>query len=139
MLAVCLLQQLENPNDQAALDALSLDARWQHALGLTPEDAYLSRRSLVEFRRRLVTHDPDAGFGHKGLGYHVRLAETCHNDSSELLTDYEVLTAANTDGGHALPVIERLAAHNRPAEVLYADGGYPTPAQLVAARHCCQW
>lgn len=323
MLAVCLLQHLENLNDQAALDALSFDARWQYALGVTPEDAYLSRRSLVEFRRRLVAcdpdgtlsravfdrvcqaglqqlelstahqrldsthitsdirvrgrlslaretlrvflrslekssyeqidaeirawhgddtrdwegevtgpeakaslqklgvwvrqlvdqfasdeavretepyqllvrllrehaealsqsvehdeqnddepptaslgnagnrrkaqrkkrskkrkkktgkagkarywtpHDPDASFGHKGLGYHVHVAETCRNNSTELLTDYDVVTAADSDVGRALAVIERLAEHDRRADALYADGGYPTPDHLVEAR-----
>src|SRR5690606_28334021 len=24
-------------------------------------------------------HDPDASFGHKGLGYHVHITETCRN------------------------------------------------------------
>ena len=59
LLGVSLLQQVQNMNDQQALDALSFDRRWQHALDVTDDDAYLSRRSLVEFRRRLVLHDVD--------------------------------------------------------------------------------
>ncbi|MDD9946784.1 MAG: transposase, partial [Myxococcales bacterium] len=59
LLGVCLLQQLQDHSDQQALDALSFDVRWQHALDVAGEDAYLSRRSLVEFRRRLVERDPD--------------------------------------------------------------------------------
>ena len=58
LLGVCLLQQLQNHSDQEALDALSFDARWQHALDIAGDEAYLSRRSLVEFRRRLVEKDP---------------------------------------------------------------------------------
>lgn len=321
MLGVCLLQQLEDLDDQAALDALSFDVRWQYALGLTSEDAYLSRRSLVDFRGRLVAHDPDgerievvfdrvcqaglerlklstahqrldstliasnirsrgrlsltretirvflrglddgayqqvsneirawherddegweqdcsgtegegrlhrlggwvrelvdqfathetvrecepyqllvrllrehagalgqsfeeeepddtdeppsatasgnarnrrkarrrtkaakskggkarfwsphdpdASFGHKGLGYHVHITETCRNTSTELLTDYDVVTAADSDVGRAMPVIERLRKRNLAADTLYADGGYPTPANLVEARN----
>lgn len=324
LLAVSFLQQLEDLDDQRALDALSFDLRWHHALALTAEDAYLSRRSLVEFRRRLVIgdpegaltrevfdrvcaaglknlklsaahqrldstlissdirsrgrlslaretlrvflrglgdskralvseaigswydgedgwehetsgkeakdrlaevgtwarelveqfaddedvrdsqpyqllvrlitehasalgqtqsdnddeqdddddepvaasqrattesgrrkrkkrkkrkkhkkqgkarywspHDPDASFGHKGLGYHVHITETCRNNSTELLTDYEVVTAAENDVGKAMPVIERLHERGIGARKLYADGGYPTAEHLIAAR-----
>jgi len=59
MLGLSLLQEFYNLDDQKALDCLSFDIRWQHALGLTPEDAYLSRRSLVDFRGRLVEIDPE--------------------------------------------------------------------------------
>jgi hypothetical protein len=321
LLGVCLLQQVQNLNDQQALDALSFDRRWQHALDIVEEDAYLSRRSLVEFRRRLVQHDvdgallravfdricatgverlglntteqrldstlvvsnirrhgrlslaretlrvfvrsldpacrkrlpaeladwcafesdhweptesaeqaavavrevgvwvragletfandstvtgtepyqllqrlatehaqalglsrpesadesddeppsdaltktaeqrtkrqlrnkrksrakvararywsphdPDASFGHKGLGYHVHITETCRNDSTELLTSYEVLPAAQSDIGQALPALQRLERSGVKPEVLYADAGYPTSADLLAAR-----
>ena len=59
MLGLCLLQEFNNLSDQAALDAFGFDVRWQFALDVTPEKAYLSRRSLVEFRSRLVQHDPE--------------------------------------------------------------------------------
>lgn len=58
LLGIVLLQELQNLSDQAALDAYSFDVRWQHALDVT-EEAYLSRRSLVEFRRRLVEQDDE--------------------------------------------------------------------------------
>jgi hypothetical protein len=35
------------------------DIRWRYALDVCDEDDYLSRRSLVEFRRRLVANDPE--------------------------------------------------------------------------------
>jgi len=324
LLGVCLLQHQSGLSDQEALDALSFDARWQHALSLTAEDAYLSRRSLVEFRRRLVqhdpegqlvrevfdriavagiqqlglsvseqrldstlissnlrtrgrlgvaretlkhfvrslseqdrkllpeavlawfeakregwdyeesaeqapqrlaemgawvtvvldlfrerpdvcetepyqllqrlsqehvealglgaragkvakesndpdddapsdgpsdesdagkthgkkrrksrprtqgvrywsVHDPDASFSHKGCGYHVQVAETCRNkDTTELLTDYQVHTAAQGDVGQATKTLERLEKRALTPSTLYADAGYPTPAELVA-------
>lgn len=58
MLGICVLQEMLALDDQSALDSLAFDVRWQHALGLEPEEAYLSRRSLVEFRSRLTSHDP---------------------------------------------------------------------------------
>lgn len=58
LLGVLLLQHLDDLDDQQALDTLSFDVRWQYALSLTSEDAYISRRSLVDFRRRLVEKDP---------------------------------------------------------------------------------
>ena len=58
MMGLCILQEMHNMDDQTALDSLSFDLRWQHALGLEPEKAYLSRRSLVDFRGRLVSVDP---------------------------------------------------------------------------------
>lgn len=59
MLGVCLLQEMRDLDDQSALDSLAFDMRWQHALGLSAAEAYLSRRSLVDFRSRLVTLDPE--------------------------------------------------------------------------------
>jgi hypothetical protein len=59
MLGICVLQEMLDLDDQRALDSLAFDTRWQHALGVTPEDSYLSRRSLVDFRSRLVSHDAE--------------------------------------------------------------------------------
>ncbi|MEZ4268678.1 MAG: transposase [Myxococcota bacterium] len=59
MLGVLLLAEMLDLDDQAALDSLTFDLRWQHALELGLDDAYLSRRSLVEFRGRLVRRDPE--------------------------------------------------------------------------------
>jgi hypothetical protein len=58
MLGLCLLQELYNYADQEALDAFGFDIRWQYALDVTGDEAYLSRRSLVEFHSRLVEVDP---------------------------------------------------------------------------------
>jgi hypothetical protein len=59
MLGLCLLQELNSLSDQQALDAFGFDIRWRYALDVDDQDAYLSRRSLVEFRRRLAIKDPD--------------------------------------------------------------------------------
>jgi len=60
MLGLCILRELTNQgSDQEVVDSLAFDARFQHALGLTAGDAYLSRRSLVEFRSRLSKYDPE--------------------------------------------------------------------------------
>jgi hypothetical protein len=59
VLGLCLLQELNNLSDQQALDTFSFDIRWRYALDVSDEEDYLSRRSLVEFRRRLAAKDPE--------------------------------------------------------------------------------
>ena len=59
LLGLCLLQELNDLGDQQALDAFSFDIRWRYALDVSDDEDYLSRRSLVEFRRRLAAKDPD--------------------------------------------------------------------------------
>ncbi len=59
MLGLCLLQELNSLSDQQALDTFGFDIRWRYALDVSDADAYLSRRSLVEFRRRLAVQDPE--------------------------------------------------------------------------------
>ncbi len=73
-LGICLLQEMFDLSDQHALDALSFDARWQFALGLEPGESYLSRRSLVDFRSRLVRLDPEMQLLHR-LFEHLRDAQ----------------------------------------------------------------
>ena len=59
LLGLCLLQESNNMSDQEALDEFSFDIRWRYALDINEDDDYLSRRSLVEFRRRLAAKDPE--------------------------------------------------------------------------------
>jgi hypothetical protein len=59
MLGLCLLQKLYTLSDQQGLDSVGFDIRWRYALDAGDEDGYLSRLSLVEFRRRLAAKDPD--------------------------------------------------------------------------------
>jgi hypothetical protein len=58
MLGLCLLQELYSMSDKQALDSFGFDIRWHYALDAGDDDAYISRRSLVEFRRRLAACDP---------------------------------------------------------------------------------
>jgi hypothetical protein len=105
------------------------------ASSLETPDAPKGRKSRVISRqaRYWSTSDPDASCGHKGLGYHAHFTETCRNESTELLTDYAVLTAAQPDIGQAMPILQRLAERGLRPQVLYADGGYPTPNDLMVA------
>ena len=59
VLGLCLLQELNSLSDQQALDTFSFDIRWRYALDISDDEDYLSRRSLVEFRRRLAAKDPE--------------------------------------------------------------------------------
>ena len=59
LLGLNILQQLEDLTDQQAVDALAFDLRFQHALGVTSDEAYVSRRSYVAFRARLAQGDPE--------------------------------------------------------------------------------
>jgi len=59
LLGLCLLQESNNMSDQEALDEFSFDIRWRYALDINEDDDYLSRLSLVEFRRRLAAKDPE--------------------------------------------------------------------------------
>lgn len=59
LLGLHILQQLQDLTDQQAVDALAFDVRFQHALGLTSKEAYISRRSHVQFRTRLAAADPE--------------------------------------------------------------------------------
>ncbi len=60
MLGLCILREMSGlGSDRETMESLAFDARYQHALGLAGDAAYLSRRSLVDFRRRLAQHDPN--------------------------------------------------------------------------------
>jgi hypothetical protein len=77
--------------------------------------------------------DPDATYGHKGVGYSVQIAETTGNDLTEILTDFEVRPAATNDWGQTTPAIDRLERAGHKPDVLLADAGYPTPSALLQA------
>jgi hypothetical protein len=59
VIGLCLLQEYNHLSDQQALDAFGFDIRWRYALDVSDDQSYLSRRSLVEFRRRLAAKDPE--------------------------------------------------------------------------------
>jgi len=64
ILGILVLQAWHNLSDQDALDAFGFDLRWRYALDVTEEEAYLTRRTLVGFRKRLVTADPQMTLMH---------------------------------------------------------------------------
>lgn len=78
-------------------------------------------------------YDPDAGYGHKGPGYHVQIAETVGNEKTELILDYEVHGAGVSDQGKAAETLDRLAERNLTPEVLLADSGYLSSEALADA------
>lgn len=80
-------------------------------------------------------HDPDAGYGHKGVGYSVHLTETCNNESTELLTGWLVEPANENDWGTTPRLYESLDAADWKPDRMYADAGYPTTKSLVDARN----
>ena len=78
-------------------------------------------------------YDPDAGCSYKGPGYLTHVTETCNNKTTEIITDFEVTSAAETDRGKDAGVIDRLADVGKQPEMLYEDGGYPTGQGLIDA------
>ncbi|MBN2339999.1 MAG: transposase [Deltaproteobacteria bacterium] len=78
-------------------------------------------------------YDPDAGCGYKVPGYLVHVTETCNNESAEIITDYDVTPAGETDRGKDAGVIDRLIKSGVQPNVLYEDGGYPTAQSLIDA------
>jgi hypothetical protein len=55
---VLLLKEIPNLTDMEALEQLEFDLLWQHALGLSGEQAHLCQKTLHNFRARLLTQDP---------------------------------------------------------------------------------
>ncbi len=79
-------------------------------------------------------HDPDAGCSYKGPGYLAHVTETCNNEGTEIITDFGLTSAAETDRGKDADVIDRLTQSGKQPQVLYEDGGYPTGQGLIDAK-----
>ena len=79
--------------------------------------------------------DPDATYdGHKGPGYQVQLAETCHPDNeTQLITCALPQTAAVTDEKALVPVLEDLRASHLLPEQLLVDTLYPSDENVQQA------
>jgi hypothetical protein len=76
-LGMCILQEWFDLTDHEVVDRLSFDLRFQYALMLRTEEAYLSRQGLSDFRRRLVEADPQMERLRELL---VRVAKAMGND-----------------------------------------------------------
>ena len=79
--------------------------------------------------------DPDATYdGHKGPGYQVQLAETCHPDNeTQLITCALPQTAAVTDEKALVPVLQDLQASQLLPEQLLVDTLYPSDENVQQA------
>jgi len=79
--------------------------------------------------------DPDATYGPKGKGYKATIAETCSEKNPfQVITDVAVAPAHASDQKQVEPTIERLdEAGRKPAE-LFADAGYGSGENIVAAQ-----
>jgi hypothetical protein len=81
-------------------------------------------------------HDPEATYsGHKGKGYALQVAETCHPDNAvEIITQVALTDACQSDAQATLPTLAALAERGqRPAE-LVADTSYGSGDNAVQAQ-----
>ena len=80
-------------------------------------------------------HDSDVTYsGHKGKGYEVQIAETCHEKNAvEIITHVEVTQSCDSDAAATLPTIEALAERGLQPEQLVADTTYGSAENAVAA------
>ncbi len=79
--------------------------------------------------------DPDATYGPKGKGYKAAIAESCSEENPfQVITDVAVTAAHVSDQKQVEPTIERLEeAGHKPTE-LFADAGYGSGENIVAAQ-----
>lgn len=80
-------------------------------------------------------HDPEVTYsGHKGKGYSVQVAETCHEDNPvEIITHVEVTEASTSDAHATLPTLEALSKRGLHPEEMIADTTYGSGANAVEA------
>jgi len=80
-------------------------------------------------------HDPDVTYsGHKGKGYEVQIAETCHEENEvEIITHVEVTDSCFSDACATVPVIEALKERGIQPDELVADTSYGSGDNAVQA------
>ena len=71
-------------------------------------------------------HDPDVTHsGHKGKGYEVQVAETCHEENAtQLITHVEVTPSSGSDTDVSVPVVDGLAERKVRPDELFVDTAY---------------
>ena len=71
-------------------------------------------------------HDPDVTYsGHKGKGYEVQVAETCHEqNATQLITLVEVTPSSGSDTDVSVPDVDGLAERKVRPDELFADTAY---------------
>jgi len=78
--------------------------------------------------------DDDATYGHKGKGYQVQVAETCHEENAiEVVTHVSVEGAHESDQHATIPVLDDLASKDCKPETLLADTNYGRGQNIVDA------
>jgi hypothetical protein len=82
--------------------------------------------------------DPDATYdGHKGPGHQAQIAETCSPENEvQLITGVETEPAHASDQNACGPMIEQLETQERKPEIMYADAGYGSDANVRHAEDC---
>jgi hypothetical protein len=80
-------------------------------------------------------HDPDATYnGHKGKGYEVQIAETCHEDNTvEVITHVAVTDACTSDEHATIPTLEALTKRGHQPGEMIADTAYGSGVNAVDA------
>jgi hypothetical protein len=80
-------------------------------------------------------HDPDVTYsGHKGKGYEVQVAETCHEDNAvEVIIHVEVTDSCVGDAQATVPTLEALATRDVQPEELVVDTSYGSGDNAVEA------
>lgn len=80
-------------------------------------------------------HDPDVTYnGHKGKGYEVQIAETCHEDNVvEVITQVAVTDACASDEHATMPMLEALMERGQEPEEMVADTAFGSGDNAVEA------
>jgi hypothetical protein len=80
-------------------------------------------------------HDPDATYGHKGVGYTVTLCETVGNgEKPELITHIALTDAKASDQLQTVPTVEELRERDCAPRELLADASFGSTENLLACR-----
>jgi hypothetical protein len=128
---------------QPELTPVACDADGEPAGHGEPADQPLAapREMQVELQKKTGGNvlqnpsDPDATYsGHKGQGYQVQLAETCHADNEvQLILAAVPQTAVTTDGESLLPLLKDLAARGHQPQTALADASYGSDENVQEA------
>jgi len=80
-------------------------------------------------------HDPDATYGHKGVGFAVTFCETVGNgDKPEMITHIVITESYASDMLQTVPAVEALIERSIAPKELVADTGYGSTANLLACQ-----
>jgi len=78
--------------------------------------------------------DDDVTYGHKGKGYQVQVAETCHEENEiEVVTHVSVEGAHESDQHATIPVLDDLENKDCKPDTLLADTNYGRGQNIVDA------